>query len=102
MARVIYQEAATAMSVEADFFFSFNNFVAGNTTALFDLFAPLDDAYWDVMVIPSGGGPLTGLQVLNKIAVRNEDGSRILRYNVQNSSVVGTTFSRAAIRIPNQ
>jgi hypothetical protein len=73
-------------------------FLAGGQTLQFDFFQPLDDAYWELSVVPTGTN--VNLEIIRKFIDADPGGVRRLHYVVRNNTNNGTFFTRGAIRAP--
>lgn len=87
------------MSSEADVFISTGQFIAGGQVLTFTFSRNLDDAYWDLRIVPRGTN--TGVEILRQFIDSDAAGVRRLHYVVRNNTGNDTFFTRGAVRIPN-
>jgi hypothetical protein len=73
-------------------------FLAGGQTLQFNFSQPLDDAYWDLSVVPTGTN--VNLEMTRKFIDADAGGVRRFHYVVKNNTGNGTFFTRGAIRVP--
>jgi hypothetical protein len=87
-------------SEESDVFIA-TNFIAGNTEVEFILFGggTVDDAYWNVSVVPQGTN--NEIEITRLRTQADAAGTRTIFYTVRNNTSNGTSFTRAAVRTPN-
>jgi len=79
-------------------FISSTQFIAGGQTLQFSFLQALDDAYWDLSVVPRGTN--TDIDLLRTSVDSDAAGTRRLHYIVRNNTNNDTFFTRGAIRVP--
>ncbi len=72
--------------------------INGGATATFEFFQPLDDAYWDLSVVPVAAN--RNIEILRIFVDSDASGVRRMHYVLRNNTSSATSFTRAAIRAP--
>ena len=88
------------MSVESDVFIA-TDFIGGGQVLEFSLFGGgvVDDAFWDISVVPQGTN--NEVELIRLRTVADFAGTRTIFFTVSNNTSNDTNFTRSAVRTPN-